>query len=73
MTGIQVLAVIPVVVLLVFYVWMFREMVNDDALPPGTFGDVSWPPVTRTDWFLVFIVLNVFGAALYYSTRYRRR
>ncbi len=40
MTGIQFLAVIPVVILVVFYAWMFRAMVNDATLPPGLVGDV---------------------------------
>ena len=46
---------------LVFWVWMFWDMANNDYL-------TRYPKPT---WFAMFIFLNVFGAALYYSLEYR--
>jgi hypothetical protein len=49
--------------LLVFWLWMFWDMTNNERL-------ISHPKLT---WLAVFVFLNVFGAALYYSTEYRNR
>ncbi|HEY7061533.1 MAG TPA: hypothetical protein VII06_08645 [Chloroflexota bacterium] len=54
---------IVVAPLLVFWVWMFDDMARNDHLtshPKGT-------------WFALFVLLNVFGAAWYYSVEYRNR
>lgn len=66
---ISLLFIIP---LIAFWVWMLRDMLNNDRLPnllaSGTLlGDA------RTDWMVAFIFLNVFAAALYYSLVYRNR
>jgi heme/copper-type cytochrome/quinol oxidase subunit 2 len=53
--------------LLVFWVWMFRDMLNSDNLPNLMSNDA------KTDWTLIFIILNVFAAAIYYSRVYRNR
>ena len=52
---------ILVLPLLAFWLWMFWDMANNDRL-------VSYPKFT---WLAVFIFLNVFGAAWYYSVEYR--
>lgn len=73
MDAVWYVTLIPIGIMLAFYVWMFREMANDETLPPGKYQDFAWPPVSQADWFLIFVILNVFGAVLYYSTRYRNR
>lgn len=54
---IPLLSSIVVAPLLVFYVWMFRDMTNNPALSESE----------RYNWTLAFIVLNVFAAALYFN------
>ena len=54
---------IVVLPFLAFWVWMFWDMADNDRL-------ISYPKFT---WFAMFIFLNVFGAALYYSAEYRHR
>ena len=49
--------------LLVFWGWMFREMINNDNLPNGT----------KNYWTLLFIFLNIFAAMLYYVNVYKDR
>ena len=49
--------------LLVFWVWMYREMLNNDYLSPSE----------KNFWTIAFIFFNVFAAAYYYSTEYRNR
>lgn len=55
-----VLAISP---LLVFWAWMLRDMLNNDYLPSKA----------KNDWLLAFVLLNVFGAVLYYSNIYRNK
>jgi len=57
---------IPLLVLAVglsFWGWMFRDMVTNDEMPRE---------VRETCTFL-FILLNVFAAAIYYGAIYRNR
>ncbi len=49
--------------LLGFWGWMFRDMYNNEYLPPSA----------KNYWTMVFIFLNVFGAAWYYATEYKNR
>jgi hypothetical protein len=59
-------ALVPLVVaipLLVFWGWMFRDMLNNDYLPSQA----------RNLWILAFVLMNVFGAVWYYVTEYRYR
>ncbi len=46
-----------------FWLWMFREMMNDPYLPSNA---KYW-------WTMAFMFLNVFAAGLYYFTEYRDR
>jgi len=52
---------------IVFWLWMFQDMSNNDNVPPLVTSDA------KSDWLLAFIFLNVFGAMLYYSVVYRNR
>lgn len=55
-------SLIALVPLLVFYVWMFRDMTNNDALSSDS----------KYTWTWAFIFLNVFAAVLYF-VEYKRR
>lgn len=52
------LALIP---LLIFWMWMFWEMMRDER--------IVFP--AKTYWALAFVVLNIFTAVYYYATFYR--
>ena len=56
-----------------FYIWMFWEMANNSKLPDTSTGPMSWPPATKLQWTIVFIVLNVLGAGFYFFTEYKKR
>jgi uncharacterized RDD family membrane protein YckC len=49
--------------LIVFWLWMFRDMINNDNLPSSS----------KDYWMLAFIFMNVFAAVFYYATVYRNR
>ena len=58
--------VIPLIIslpLIVFWLWMFWDMVNNDNLPGST----------KDSWMLAFIFMNVFAAVFYYVNEYRKR
>jgi hypothetical protein len=57
---------IPLLVLAVglsFWGWMFRDMVTNDQMPREV----------KETWTFLFILLNVFAAAIYYGAIYRNR
>jgi hypothetical protein len=54
---------IPALLLLTFWMWMFRDMVNNGRLP-GT---------EKTYWAFAFAFLNIFAAIWYYFAEYRER
>ncbi len=56
-------AVLLPVPLFVFWLWMFRDMTNNDYLSSGE----------RNNWTLYFVFLNVFAAFWYYMAEYRPR
>jgi len=58
-----VLIIILPLPLLVFWAWMFREMINNDNLPNDT----------KSYWTLLFIFLNIFAAMFYYVNVYKDR
>ncbi len=73
-TTIMVAMVIPV--LLVFWLWMFRDMIYNDYLLRWPYWDVTGYdslPNRRLNWMLAFVFLNIFAAAIYYFTDYRYR
>jgi hypothetical protein len=49
--------------LIAFWLWMFIDLANNDYLPSDS----------KNNWFLAFILLNVFAAAYYYFVEYRNR
>jgi hypothetical protein len=51
------------VVCLAFWGWMFRDMVNNDRLAS----------IEKNTWLWLFLLLNVFGAMIYYANVYRDR
>lgn len=46
-----------------FWGWMYRDMVNNDRLTSDE----------KNTWTWIFILLNVFGAAIYYAHVYRTK
>ncbi len=58
--------IIPLIIILpliVFWLWMARDMANNDNLSSSE----------KTYWTLAFLFINVFAAVFYYVTQYRRR
>jgi hypothetical protein len=54
---------LPLIPTIAFWLWMFREMMNNDSLPPGS----------KENWTWLFLLLNVFAAMLYYVNEYQKR
>jgi hypothetical protein len=46
-----------------FWFWMLIDLSNNDYLPQNT----------KNNWFLAFILLNIFAALWYYMVEYRPR
>jgi hypothetical protein len=60
---IGLIPLIIVVPLIVFWGWMFRDMLNNYDVPS----------IYRPYWMLAFILLNIPAAVFYYYTVYRNR
>jgi hypothetical protein len=56
-----------------FWLWMFRDMLNNDYLPASSPTPLSWPPSTKSGWTIAFILLSIFAALWYYMVEYRSR
>ncbi len=69
----RLIPTIIVLPLMVFWVWMFWDMTNNDDLPSNSTAPLTWPPSSKFNWTLAFIFLSVFAAFLYYFTEYRNR
>ncbi len=65
---ISMLIILPFIV---FWLWMFWEMTNNQDLPSNTNTPLTWPPSSKYAWTLAFIFLNVFAAVLYYFYEYK--
>jgi amino acid transporter len=65
------LTLIPLL-LLMFWAWMFSDMMKNDNLPSCfiTFTKGSDP---KFDWTVVFIFLSIVAAIFYYVNEYRNR
>jgi hypothetical protein len=62
--GVQIVAILLLITpLIAFWFWMLRDMLGNDRLLPQA----------RTFWLFALLFLNVLGAAMYYSSEYRRR
>jgi hypothetical protein len=48
--------------LIAFYLWMFRDMTNNEVLSPDE----------RYTWTMAFILLDIFAAGMYFM-QYKRR
>ena len=71
----QLNPLIPMIFLLpfiVFWLWMFRDMMNNDNLPSINLP-TSIARDSKSDWTLLFVFMNVFAAAIYYANVYRNR
>ncbi len=73
MQTIQIISLLLVLLLVVFWLWMFTDMTKNDRLPSNSSPQLTWPPSSKYSWTLAFIFLNVFGAACYYVWEYRKR
>ncbi len=60
---VQELSVVVIVFLIIFWMLMYRDMTRNDSLPESA----------KSNWTLVFVLMNVFGAIIYYVTVYRNR
>lgn len=58
----RLIATLVVLPVLAFYLWMFRDLTRNDRLGPDE----------RRTWAWLFLLLNVFAAAMYYQREYRR-
>ena len=60
----QLIGPLTILVLgLAFWAWMFRDMLSNDRLTTSE----------KNTWTWMFILLNIFGAAIYYANVYRDR
>ncbi len=46
-----------------FWLWMLVDLTNNQYIPRNE----------KNNWFLTFVLLNVFGALWYYLVEYRNR
>ncbi len=58
----SVLVLLPIP-LLIFWMWMFSDMMRNDEIPTNL----------KFQWFLAFIFLNIFAAILYYFQTYSKK
>ena len=62
--GTLLIGLIPLIVivpLIVFWIWMFKDMLHNDTLPS----------IFKPYWLMAFILLNIPAAVFYYYTVYR--
>jgi hypothetical protein len=60
---VQLLPLIIVLPFVVFWAWMFRDMVSNNDLPS----------IFKPYWMMAFIFLNIPAAIFYYYTVYKER
>ena len=60
---VQLLPLLLVIPLIAFWIWMFRDMLNNANIPD----------TARNGWIIAFIFLNVFAAVVYYVYEYRNK
>ena len=59
----QLLPLVLIVPVIIFWIWMFRDMLNN-----GNLSDTA-----KSTWTVAFIFLNAFAAVFYYVYEYRSR
>ncbi len=62
-TPVQLLPLLLVIPLIAFWLWMFRDMLNNRNI-----SDTA-----RNNWIIAFIFLNAFAAVVYYVYEYRNK
>lgn len=67
-----ILLLIPFLLVL-FWIWMFTSMLNNDDIPLYEPVSFRWPPVAKNHWIVFFIIFNIFTAGYYYFTVYRAK
>ncbi len=72
MTISQLIVVLVPLCLLGFWAWMFRDMLRSDDLP-ACFISLSGGADPRSDWTIMFVLLSLATALVYYSEVYRQR
>jgi hypothetical protein len=71
-TLLQLVPSILVLILILFYVSMFRHMLQNITISNVSSNKlIVWPPVTKNNWIIIFVLLNVFAAGYYYMTEYK--
>ncbi len=60
---VQLLPLLLAIPLIAFWIWMFRDMLNNRDL-----SDTA-----RNGWIIAFIFLNAFAAVVYYVYEYRNK
>jgi hypothetical protein len=60
---VQLLPLVLIIPVVVFWIWMFRDMLNNASL-----SDTA-----KTNWTIAFIILNAFAAVFYFVYEYRNR
>jgi hypothetical protein len=66
-----ILVMLPLALLL-FWLWMFWDMSNNDHLPQ-CFLSFTGGSNTTFDWWVAFIFLSIFAAMFYYVNVYRNK
>lgn len=69
---VQVILLIIILPLLVFWAWMFKAMTENASLPQ-CFITITNGRDPRLDWTLAFVILSAFAAFFYYVTEYRNQ
>jgi len=59
----QLLPLVLIVPVIIFWIWMFRDMLNN-----GNLSDTA-----KSTWTVAFIFLNAFAAVFYYVYEFRSR
>lgn len=70
---IQLLALLIPFLLIAFWGWMFNDMLHNDDIPSSAASVLSWPPETKNQWIVLFVILSIFTAAYYYFAAYRNK
>ncbi len=66
-----ILTLVPLA-LLAFWAWMFVDMIRSDDLP-GCFISLSGGADPKSDWIVMFVLLSLVTAMVYYTEIYRKR
>ncbi len=69
---VQLIPLIVMLAVVVFWLWMFKAMTENEYLPP-CFITLTNGQNPLFDWTFAFVVLSIFTAAFYYATEYRKR